>query len=107
MKERTLLKIASFNVNGIKARIITLLRWLKETKPDIVILQEFKSTNEAFPKGEIEDLGYNVVTHGQKSFNGVAILSLFPIDDSPVPHEIVHLHLEHFLLSFHYKMCLR
>ena len=80
MKERNLLKIASFNVNGIKARIITLLKWLKETKPDIVVLQEIKSTNEAFPKGEIEDLGYNVVTHGQKSFNGVAILSLFPID---------------------------
>ena len=74
------MKIASFNVNGIKARLITLLRWLKETKPDVVILQEIKSTNEAFPKGEIEDLGYNVVTHGQKSFNGVAILSLFPID---------------------------
>ena len=81
MKERTLLKIASFNVNGIKARLITLLRWLKETKPDIVILQEIKSTDETFPKNEIEQLGYNIQTHGQKSFNGVAILSLFSIED--------------------------
>ena len=60
--------------------MITLLRWLKEAKPDVIVLQEIKSTNETFPKDEIEDLGYNVVTHGQKSFNGVAILSLFPID---------------------------
>jgi len=75
------LKIASFNVNGIKARLKTLVDWLKETKPDVVVLQEIKSTNEMFPRTEIEDLGYNLVTHGQKSFNGVAILSLFPIED--------------------------
>lgn len=75
------MKIASFNVNGIRARIVTLLNWLQEAKPDIVVLQEIKSTNENFPKNEIEDLGYNIAIHGQKSFNGVAILSLFPIDD--------------------------
>ena len=60
--------------------MITLLRWLKEAKPDVIVLQEIKSTDETFPKDAIEDLGYNVVTHGQKGFNGVAILSLFPID---------------------------
>ena len=75
------MKIASFNVNGIKARIITLLSWLRETKPDVVVLQEIKTTNETFPCLEIEELGYNIVTHGQKSFNGVAILSLYPIED--------------------------
>ncbi|MDG2473987.1 MAG: exodeoxyribonuclease III [Paracoccaceae bacterium] len=74
------MKIASFNVNGIKARITTVVGWLKESKPDVVVLQEIKSTNDTFPKMEIEDLGYNIVTHGQKSFNGVAILSLFPIE---------------------------
>ena len=75
------MKIASFNVNGIKARISNLLSWLKEAKPDIVVLQEIKTTNETFPYLEIEELGYNIVTHGQKSFNGVAILSLHPIED--------------------------
>ena len=75
------MKIASFNINGIRARIATLLRWLSETKPDVVILQEIKSTDETFPKNEIEQLGYNIQTHGQKSFNGVAILSLFSIED--------------------------
>ena len=80
MKEDILLKIASFNVNGIKARITSLLRWLSEAKPDVVFLQEIKSTDETFPASEIEDLGYNVVTHGQKSFNGVALLSLLPVE---------------------------
>ena len=75
------MKIASFNVNGIKARIVALLGWLSETKPDIVVLQEIKTTDETFPRLEIEELGYNIVTHGQKSFNGVAILSIFPIED--------------------------
>ena len=74
------MKITSFNVNGIKARISTVLRWLQEAKPDVVVLQEIKSTSEMFPKNEIEDLGYNVALNGQKGFNGVAILSLFPID---------------------------
>ena len=80
MKELILLKIASFNVNGIKARITSLISWLKEEKPDVVVLQEIKSTNDTFPTTEIEELGYNIVTHGQKSFNGVAILSIFPIE---------------------------
>ena len=76
------MKIASFNVNGIKARITTLLSWLKETKPDVVVLQEIKTTDETFPKLEIEELGYNIITHGQKSFNGVAILSLYPFGET-------------------------
>tara|TARA_B100001057_G_C22626211_1_gene862589 strand:+ start:57 stop:824 length:768 start_codon:yes stop_codon:yes gene_type:complete len=75
------MKIASFNINGIKARLPNLINWLNTSKPEIVALQEIKSVNENFPKDEIEDLGYNIVTHGQKSFNGVAILSKYPIED--------------------------
>ena len=73
------MKIASFNVNGINARLKTLLAWLKETRPDVAVLQEIKCTDEKFPSIEIEELGYNIKTHGQKSFNGLAILSLTPI----------------------------
>ena len=75
------MKIASFNINGIKARLPALLTWLEETRPDIVVLQELKSLDENFPDEPIRDLGYNVETHGQKSFNGVAILSRFPLED--------------------------
>jgi len=74
-------KIASFNINGIKARLPNLLKWLEETAPDVVLLQEIKSIDENFPREPIEDLGYNIETHGQKSFNGVAILSKHPIED--------------------------
>lgn len=75
------MKIASFNINGIKARLSALLEWLGEAKPDVALLQEIKSVDDAFPRGEIEELGYNVETHGQKSFNGVAILSRHPLED--------------------------
>ena len=75
------MKIASFNINGIKARLPALLDWLAEAQPDVAVLQEIKSTDETFPRGEIEDTGYNVETHGQKSFNGVAILSKLPLED--------------------------
>ena len=75
------MKIASFNINGIKARLPALLDWLAEAAPDVVCLQEIKSIDENFPREPIEDLGYNIETHGQKSFNGVAILSKFPIED--------------------------
>lgn len=77
--EICLMKIASFNINGIKARTPALLEWLKEAKPDVVLLQEIKSVDEAFPREIFEELGYNVETHGQKSFNGVAILSKYPL----------------------------
>ncbi|MGB0497958.1 MAG: exodeoxyribonuclease III [Rubricella sp.] len=73
--------IASFNINGIKARIGQLTAWLKEASPDVVLLQELKSVDENVPRLEIEDLGYTVETHGQKGFNGVAILSKHPLAD--------------------------
>ncbi|MCT4556189.1 MAG: exodeoxyribonuclease III [Pelagimonas sp.] len=75
------MKIATFNINGIKARLPALLDWLDETSPDIVLCQEIKSVDDAFPVEPFEDRGYNVATHGQKSFNGVAILSKLPLED--------------------------
>jgi exodeoxyribonuclease-3 len=69
------MKIATWNINGVRARIDNLLAWLKESAPDIVCLQEIKCQDDAFPRGEIEALGYHVETHGQKGFNGVALLS--------------------------------
>jgi exodeoxyribonuclease-3 len=75
------MRIASYNINGIKARLPALLEWLAEAQPDVVLLQEIKSIDENFPRLQIEELGYNVETHGQKSFNGVAILSKHPIED--------------------------
>ncbi|MGH1329290.1 MAG: exodeoxyribonuclease III [Paracoccaceae bacterium] len=75
------MKIASFNINGIKARIGALSDWLEEAKPDVALLQEIKSVDENFPRAHFEDMGYQVETHGQKSFNGVAILSRLPLED--------------------------
>ncbi|MFN3661839.1 exodeoxyribonuclease III [Yoonia sp.] len=75
------MKIATFNINGVKARIETLTTWLTDTQPDVAILQEIKSVDDGFPRQLIEDLGYNVATHGQKGFNGVAILSKLPLED--------------------------
>ncbi|MEL6946669.1 MAG: exodeoxyribonuclease III [Pseudomonadota bacterium] len=75
------MKIASWNINGIKARHDVLIAWLEQAKPDIACLQEIKSVDEAFPREAIEALGYNVETHGQKGFNGVALLSRLPFDE--------------------------
>ncbi|MBC2835352.1 exodeoxyribonuclease III [Paragemmobacter straminiformis] len=75
------MKLATFNINGIKARIEALPAWLSEAKPDVVCLQEIKSVDEAFPREVFEDMGYRVETHGMKSFNGVAILSKLPLED--------------------------
>lgn len=75
------MKIATFNINGIKARITALPEWLKDAQPDLALLQEIKSVDEGFPRELFEDMGYNVETHGQKSFNGVAILSKLPLED--------------------------
>ncbi len=75
------MKIATFNINGVKARLPALLDWLREAEPDVALLQEIKSVDEGFPASEIEDLGYSVATHGQKGFNGVAILSKIPLED--------------------------
>ncbi|MCL3882845.1 exodeoxyribonuclease III [Marivita sp. GX14005] len=75
------MKIATFNINGIKARLPALIDWLQGSAPDVVLLQEIKSVDEGFPREAIEDLGYRVETHGQKGFNGVAILSKLPLED--------------------------
>ena len=69
------MKIATYNVNGVNGRLPVLLKWLKEAKPDIVCLQELKAPEEKFPLQAINDEGYNAIWHGQKSWNGVAILS--------------------------------
>ena len=75
------LTVASWNVNSIKARLPNVLDWLGEAKPDVVCLQEIKTVDENFPRLEIEALGYNVETHGQKTYNGVAILSRRPFEE--------------------------
>jgi len=69
------MKIASFNVNGVNGRLSVLLRWLESARPDVVCLQELKSPDERFPIREIEEAGYGAIWHGQKSWNGVAILA--------------------------------
>ncbi|WP_242696331.1 exodeoxyribonuclease III [Longitalea luteola] len=77
-----MIKIATFNINGINGRLAVLLRWLKEATPDIVCLQELKAPADRFPKAAIEAAGYQAVWHGQKAYNGVAILSRsFPIQE--------------------------
>lgn len=75
------MKIATFNINGIKARIDALPAWLDEAAPDVALLQEIKSVDDGFPREIFEERGYNVETHGQKGFNGVAILSKRPLED--------------------------
>lgn len=69
------MKIASFNINGIKARLPRLLEWLEETRPTVACLQEIKTQDEGFPAEEFEKIGYQAIWHGQKGFNGVAILA--------------------------------
>jgi exodeoxyribonuclease-3 len=75
------MRIASWNVNSVKQRVDNLAAWLAEREPDIVCLQETKCVDEAFPREAFEGLGYNVAVHGQKTFNGVAILSKLPFDE--------------------------
>lgn len=74
------MRIASWNVNSVRQRLEPLLAYLREVAPDILCLQEIKCEDAAFPRAEIEDLGYNVETHGQRTFNGVAILSKHRIE---------------------------
>jgi len=71
------MKIATYNVNGVNGRLPVLLKWLKEAKPDVVCLQELKAPQEKFPENAILDAGYHAIWHGQKSWNGVAILSRY------------------------------
>ena len=75
------MKIATWNVNSVKARLDTVRTWLAQAAPEIVCLQEIKTTDEGFPADVFEGLGYNAVVHGQKSYNGVAILSKRPAED--------------------------
>ncbi|HEY0224058.1 MAG TPA: exodeoxyribonuclease III [Pseudolabrys sp.] len=75
------MRIATWNVNSIRQRLDSMQAWLKERNPDIVCLQEIKCVDEAFPREAFEALGYNVAVHGQKTFNGVALLSKLPFDE--------------------------
>src|SRR5580765_6253971 len=75
------MRIATWNVNSIKQRTENVAAWLRERQPDVVCLQETKTQDESFPREPFEALGYNVAIHGQKTFNGVAILSKLPFDE--------------------------
>lgn len=75
------IKIATWNVNSLRQRLEHVLRWIDEAAPDIILLQETKVTDDQFPAMELEDKGYNLAYTGQKTFNGVAILSRFPLED--------------------------
>jgi exodeoxyribonuclease III len=77
----TPMRIATWNINSVRQRMENLQTWLKETTPDIVCLQEIKCMDDAFPREAFETLGYNVAVHGQKTFNGVALLSKLPFDE--------------------------
>lgn len=75
------MKIAAFNVNSINARLARVLEWIDAARPDAAVLQEIKCVDEKFPSEEFESRGYNVVVNGQKTYNGVALISKFPVDD--------------------------
>ncbi|MBA4010916.1 MAG: exodeoxyribonuclease III [Phenylobacterium sp.] len=75
------MRIATWNVNSVNARLETVLRWFEEAAPDVACLQEIKCVDEKFPAEAFERLGYNVAVHGQKTYNGVAILSKAPLED--------------------------
>jgi exodeoxyribonuclease-3 len=75
------MRIATWNINGIKARFETVKTWLRAASPDVACFQEIKSVDEGFPSEVFEELGYNVAVHGQKGFNGVALLSKLPFDE--------------------------
>ena len=76
------MRIATWNVNSINARLETVLEWVRTEAPDVACLQEIKCVDEKFPREPFEDLGYNILVHGQKSYNGVALLSKFPMEES-------------------------
>lgn len=75
------MKIATWNVNSIKVRKDNVLKWLGEADPDVLCMQEIKCVDSAFPSADFEDAGYNVIVHGQKTYNGVAMLSKRPFDE--------------------------
>ena len=76
------MKIATWNINGVRARLDSAVAYLRQATPDVVCLQEIKCQTEAFPASAFEDLGYHAVVHGQKGFNGVAILSKVPLEEA-------------------------
>ena len=75
------MQIATWNVNSVNARLETVLAWVKDAQPDVLCMQEIKCIDEKFPAEPFESLGYNVAVHGQKTYNGVAMLSKYPLDD--------------------------
>ncbi|MBZ0228048.1 MAG: exodeoxyribonuclease III [Bauldia sp.] len=75
------MKIATWNINGVRARLEGAVAWVADARPDVLCFQEIKTEDAAFPRTAFEDLGYNIETHGQKGFNGVAILSKLPFDE--------------------------
>lgn len=75
------MKVATFNAASVRARLPVLVEWLAEVEPDVLAIQETKVEDEKFPRSEFEDLGYHIAVHGQKAWNGVAILSRSPIQD--------------------------
>ena len=75
------MRLATWNVNSVNARLETILDWFREAQPDVACLQEIKCVDERFPALAFEELGYNAAVHGQKSYNGVAILSKHPLED--------------------------
>jgi exodeoxyribonuclease-3 len=75
------MRIATWNVNSVNARLETVVRWFEEAQPDVACLQEIKCVDEKFPAEAFERLGYNIAVHGQKTYNGVAILSKRPLED--------------------------
>jgi len=75
------MKVTTWNINGVKARLESALAYLRQASPEVICLQEIKSITEAFPKEAFEDLGYQCAVHGQKGFNGVAILSKLPLEE--------------------------
>jgi exodeoxyribonuclease III len=90
------MKIATYNVNGVNGPLPVLLRWLEQASPDVVCLQELKAPQEKFPEAAIRDAGYGAIWHGQKSWNGVAILArgvephvTLPPDPGPVGSSVM------------------
>lgn len=75
------MKLATWNINGVKARLPVVLEWLRSAAPDVLCCQEIKSVDEAFPREPFEEMGYTVETHGQKGFNGVALISKRPAEE--------------------------
>ncbi len=82
LTDHRVMKIATWNINSVKARMHALIPWLKAADPDVLCLQEIKTENMGFPYMEVEALGYNIAVHGQKSYNGVAILSKLPFEET-------------------------